>query len=153
MTEGREEENYARIEWDEYFMSIAALASCRSSCKKLHVGSVIVKENRVVSMGYNGFISGNPHTSHIVDGHEQATVHSEINAIADCAKRGVSINGSKIYITHYPCINCFKAIVSCGIKEIIFMNDYNNDNLVETLAKDSNTQINKYEKSIFLAEI
>ena len=59
-------------------------------------------------MGYNGFISGNPHTSYIVDGHEQATVHSEINAIADCAKRGVETAGSIAYITHYPCINCYK---------------------------------------------
>jgi dCMP deaminase len=65
-----------RISWDAYFMSIATLASFRSSCNKLHVGSVIVKNNRIVSMGYNGFISGSSHISHIIDNHEQATVHS-----------------------------------------------------------------------------
>jgi dCMP deaminase len=135
--------NSERIEWDEYFMSIALLGSCRSSCCRLHVGSVIVKDNRIISMGYNGYIAGTHHISHIRDGHEQATVHSEINAITDCAKRGVSVNNSKIFITHYPCINCFKVIASCGINEIIYLNDYNNDLLVNTLALESNIMIRK----------
>lgn len=135
-----------RIDWDEYFMSIALLGSCRSPCSRLHVGCVIVKDNRIISMGYNGFIAGCKHTSHIRDGHEQATVHSEINAITDCAKRGVSVDGAKIFITHYPCINCFKAIKSCGINEIIYLNDYNNDSLVNELIleADSTIKIRKY---------
>jgi dCMP deaminase len=107
-----------RVDWDEYFMSIAVIASCRSPCSRLNVGSVIVKDNRIISMGYNGFIAGAPHTSVLLDGHEQATIHSEINAITDCAKRGVCLNDSTIYITHYPCINCFKCIASCGIKKM-----------------------------------
>lgn len=126
-----------RMEWDEYFMSIAKLASQRSPCKRLHVGSVIVKDNRMISMGYNGFIAGCPHISHMRDGHEQATIHSEINAISDCAKRGVSLNGAKIYITHYPCLQCFKTICASGISEIIYLNDYNNDELVACIAKDA----------------
>jgi dCMP deaminase len=133
-----------RISWDAYFMSIATLASLRSPCNKLHVGSVIVKNNRIVSIGYNGFIAGSPHISYIIDNHEHTTVHSEINAITDCAKRGVCIDDTKIYITHFPCINCFKAIVSSGIKEIIYYDDYNNDELVFVLAKDSNIVIEKY---------
>jgi len=137
--------NNERISWDAYFMSIATLASLRSPCNKLHVGSVIVKNNRIVSIGYNGFISGSPHISHIVDNHEQATVHSEINAITDCAKRGVCIDDTKIYVTHFPCINCFKAIVSSGIKKIIYYDDYNNNHLVFILAKDSNIVIQKYD--------
>ena len=135
--------NKERLNWDEYFMSIALLASCRSPCDRLHVGCIIVKDNRLISMGYNGFISGAPHTSRIVDNHEQSTIHSEINAIADCAKRGVSLNSSKIYITHFPCINCFKSIAACGIKEIIYNDDYNNNQLVYELAKDSNIVIKK----------
>ena len=111
-------ENKTRLEWDDYFMAIALLASCRSACSRLHVGSVIVKSNRIVSIGYNGYICGAPHISHMLDGHEQAIIHSEINAISDCAKRGVSLDNSTIYITHYPCINCFKSIASCGIKII-----------------------------------
>lgn len=130
-----------RINWDEYFMSIALLASQRSPCKRLHVGSVVVKDNRLISMGYNGFISGAPHISRLKDGHEQSIIHSEVNALADCAKRGVSLDNAKIYITHYPCINCFRSIAACGIKEIVYLHDYNNDEIVSQLANDSATII------------
>jgi dCMP deaminase len=132
-----------RLEWDEYFMSIALLASCRSPCQRLHVGSVIVKNNRLISMGYNGYIPGAPHISRVQDNHEQSIIHSEINAITDCAKRGVSLEGAKIYITHYPCLNCFKSIASCGIKEVFYLDDYNNNSIVEELANDSNIIIKK----------
>ena len=114
-----------------YFNCIACFA-----CTRLHVGSVIVQDNRLISMGYNGFIAGCPHVSHIRDGHEQATIHSEINAICDCAK---------IYITHYP---CFKTICSSGIVEIIYLEDYNNDELVASIAKDANIVIRKLDKKI-----
>ena len=134
--------NSERLNWDEYFMSIALLASQRSPCTRLHVGSVIVKNNRLVSMGYNGFIPGAPHISRVKDNHEQSIIHSEINAITDCAKRGTSLEGSKIYVTHFPCINCFRSIAACGIKEIIYLEEYKNDQIVEELAKDSGCPTN-----------
>ena len=134
-----------RIIWHEYFLSTAVLASCRSPCKRLQVGSVIVKDNRVISMGYNGYISGAPHISRIENDHEQSIVHSEINAITDCAKRGVSLDKSIIYITHYPCVNCFRAIAACGIKEIYYIEDYNNNHIIENLAIDSSIKIQKIE--------
>ena len=132
-----------RLEWDEYFMSIALLASCRSPCQRLNVGSVIVKNNRIISMGYNGYIPGAPHISRVHDNHEQSIIHSEINAITDCAKRGTSLENAKIYITHYPCINCFKSIAACGIKEVYYLDDYKNESIVEELANDSNIIIKK----------
>lgn len=130
-----------RIEWDEYFMSIALLASGRSPCKRLHVGSVIVKDNRLISMGYNGFIQGAPHISIVKDEHEQAIIHSEINAITDCAKRGTSLSEAKIYVTHFPCINCFRAIAASNIKEIVYLNDYHNEPIVWQLAEYSSINI------------
>lgn len=136
-----------RLPWDEYFMSIAFLASLRSNCERLQVGSVIVSENRIISMGYNGFLSGSPHTSRVINGHEQSIVHSEINAIADCAKRGVSINNAKIYITHYPCINCFRSIAASGIKTIIYYDDYKNDPLVFEIANEACIRIVKLDHS------
>jgi len=133
-----------RLEWDDYFMSIALLVSCRSPCSKLHVGSVIIKSNRIVSVGYNGFISGSPHVSHIRDNHEQGIIHSEINALANSNRLGgISLENATIYITHYPCINCFKSIVATGIKKIIYLYDYNNDSLVKTIAIESNIIIQK----------
>ena len=108
--------NKERLVWDEYFMSIALLASQRSPCERLQVGSVIVKNNRLISMGYNGYIPGAPHISRVKDNHEQSIIHSEINAITDCAKRGASLENGKIYVTHYPPIICLRSIAACGIK-------------------------------------
>ena len=131
------ETNKERLEWDDYFMSIALIASQRSPCKRLKVGSVIVKDGRLISMGYNGFISGAPHKSRVKDNHEQSIIHSEINAITDCAKRGATLSNSKIYITHYPCLHCFRTIAASNITEIVYQNDYNNDVMFATLALDS----------------
>jgi dCMP deaminase len=136
--------NNNRVNWDEYFMSIALLASCRSPCHRLHVGSVIVKNNRIISMGYNGYIPGAPHISRLQDNHEQSIIHSEVNAITDCAKRGTSLEGAKIYITHYPCPNCFRSIAACGIKEIYYHDDYNNNQIVQELATDSGILIQQF---------
>ena len=133
-----------RLDWDEYFMSISVLASCRSPCERLNVGSTIVKNNRLISMGYNGYIPGAPHISRVYDNHEQSIIHSEINAITDCARRGVSLEDSKIYVTHYPCINCFRSIAACGIKDIIYLDDYNNNPIVQELATDSDILIQQF---------
>lgn len=136
-----------RLNWDDYFMSIAFLSSSRSPCDRLHVGCVIVKDKRIVCTGYNGFLPNASHISMVRDGHEQATVHAEQNSIADCAKRGVSIVGATAYITHYPCINCFKVLSSSGIKLIIYSDDYKNDELVYKLALETKVVIAKYGNS------
>ena len=145
-SESESNSNTNRLEWDEYFMSIALLASQRSPCQRLHVGSVVVKDNRLISMGYNGFIPGAPHISRLKDDHEQSIIHSEVNALADCAKRGTSLSGAKIYVTHYPCINCFRSIAASSIKEIIYLHDYRNDEIVQQLAADSGITIRRLMK-------
>ena len=130
-----------RINWNEYFMSIAILASVRSSCNRLNVGCVLVKNNRILAMGYNGFLPGAKHISYVRNNHEQATVHAEQNAITDAASRGISVNNSIAYITHYPCINCFKILISSGISKIFYLDDYKNDLLVDVICKDNNLNI------------
>lgn len=120
-----------RPSWDDYFREIVEITAKRSPCNRLHVGCVLVKNNRIISQGYNGFLSGCQHESRIIDGHEVATIHAEQNAIVDCAKRGVSCNECTAYITHYPCLNCCKLLLSSGIKEINYINDYHNDELVK----------------------
>ena len=125
-----------RITWDEYFINVADLASIRSPCERLKVGCVLAKNNRLVSMGYNGFLAGTNHKSIVRGGHEQATIHAEINAIADAAKRGASVDGAVAYITHYPCLNCYKALVSSGIKKIVYKLDYRNDTIIDELGYD-----------------
>ena len=135
-----------RLDWDEYFMSLALLISSRSPSKRLKVGSVIVKDNRVISSGYNGFPSGAPHESIMRDGHEINTIHSEQNSISDSAKRGVAIQDTTIYITHFPCINCVKYIISSGIKQIIYLDDYRNDDVVLELCKQAGVKIDQMKK-------
>lgn len=132
-----------RLSWDEYFSKIVQVTSERSPCSRLQVGCLLVNDNRIISQGYNGFLPRCPHESIIRDNHEQATLHAEQNAIIDCAKRGVSCKGSTAYITHYPCIICCRLLLAAEIKEIKYLCDYNNDELVEIFAKQSNVKITK----------
>ena len=130
-----------RLNWDEYFAEIAKVTSKRSSCDRLQVGCVLVRDNRIISQGYNGFLPGCPHESIIRNDHEEATVHAEQNAIADCAKRGVSCDGATAYITHYPCIICTRILLASGIKHIKYLQDYKNDSLVRVFTKQLHIDI------------
>lgn len=132
-----------RPTWDEYFKEIVQATAKRSPCERLHVGCLLVSDNRIISQGYNGFLPGCEHKSIVRDGHEQATVHAEQNAIADCAKRGVSCSGSTAYITHYPCIMCCRLLLASGVKEIKYINDYRNDELVELFTNNLEVPIRK----------
>jgi dCMP deaminase len=130
-----------RPSWDTYFMATALLMASRSSCERLHVGCVIVsggsQKNRIIAAGYNGFLPGAPHASRVRDGHEQATVHAEQNAICDAARRGVSLEGASVYITHFPCINCAKILAAAGVSCIKYHRDYRNDALVKEILTES----------------
>ena len=130
-------------------MATAVLIASRSDCERLHVGCVIVtggnRKNRLVAAGYNGFLPGARHTSYVRDGHEQATVHAEQNAVADAARRGSSVEGCVAYVTHYPCVNCAKILAAAGIAELRYRQDYTNDPLVATLLADAGVKILKLE--------
>jgi len=132
-----------RPSWEEYFKEIVSITSKRSPCGRLQVGCLLIKDNRIISQGYNGFLPGCPHDSIIENNHEQATVHAEQNAVADCAKRGVSCHKCIAYITHYPCINCMKILCASGIEQIKYINDYKNDKNVTQLSELSNVEIKK----------
>lgn len=132
-----------RPSWDDYFKKITLVTSERSPCQRLQVGCLLVKDNRIISQGYNGFLPGCPHQSILRDNHEQATVHAEQNAIADCAKRGVNCLDATAYITHYPCIICCRILLASGIKKIKYINDYKNDTLVPILATQCDVFIQK----------
>ena len=110
-----------RPSWNEYFKQITLLTATRSACKRLHVGCLLIKDNRIIAQGYNGYLPGCKHEQIMRDGHEIATIHAEQNAITDCAKRGVSCDGATAYITHYPCINCMKLLCAAGIKHINYI--------------------------------
>lgn len=130
-----------RPNWNEYFAKIVWLTKERSPCHRLQVGCLLVKDNRIISQGYNGFLPGAQHKSIVRNNHEQATVHAEQNAIVDCAKRGVSCKGCTAYVTHYPCIICCRLLLAAGIKKIYYINDYKNDELVKPFCDELNVSI------------
>lgn len=132
-----------RPSWDDYFKQIALVTKTRSPCDRLKVGCLLVKDNRIISQGYNGFLPGCPHNSIIRDNHEQATVHAEQNAIADCAKRGVICLCATAYITHYPCIICTRILLASGITGIKYIEDYKNDELVDVFCKQAKVSLVK----------
>jgi dCMP deaminase len=134
-----------RPNWDEYFCEIIKVTASRSPCDRLHVGCLLVSNHRIISQGYNGFLPGCSHISIIRHSHEQATVHAEQNAIADCAKRGVSCDGCIAYITYYPCIICTRIMLASGIKHIKYIHDYKNDELVPYFCKQLGVPIEKLE--------
>lgn len=134
-----------RLSWQDYFFEITKLVAQRSPCHRLQVGCVLVKDNRIVATGQNGFLPGAPHTSIVVDNHEQATVHAEQNCIADCAKRGVQTEGACAQITHTPCVNCFKILVASGVKEILQLSEQRLDPVVLQLAEATAVRLQKIE--------
>jgi dCMP deaminase len=115
-----------RIGWDDYFIGLAFAAAERATCPRLSVGCVLVKDNNVISTGYNGAPPGDPHCTDvgcdIRAGSCARTIHAEANAIARSKRRERS--GSSIYITDFPCVNCAKLIATKGITQVIYARDY-----------------------------
>ncbi|MBO7364083.1 MAG: dCMP deaminase family protein [Lachnospiraceae bacterium] len=115
------------ISWDSYFMGIAQLSAMRSKDPNTQVGACIVSPtNRILSVGYNGFPNGIPDSEFTwaregADNKYFYTTHSELNAILNF--RGGSLEGSKIYVTLFPCYECAKAIIQSGITAVIYADD------------------------------
>lgn len=133
------------LSWDEYFMLQAMMASFKSKDPATKVGSVFVdKKNHQITMGYNGFVAGiderllpwgkdkSQPLEHQKYGY---VVHSEANAILHAPR---SLQGSRCYVTLFPCNECAKLLASSGVKEVIFLSD-----------KHIGTESNKIAKKIF----
>ena len=137
-----------RKSWDEYFMEITEMVATRSTCDRAFVGCILVnRDNRIISTGYNGSLSGNPSCDEIGhtmrDGHCIATIHAEMNALLYCAKEGITVKGCKCYVTHFPCLNCTKALLQAGITEIYYKDDYRVDEYALELIKNNKIKLVK----------
>jgi dCMP deaminase len=142
---------YTRPSWTEYFMKMAFLAAERSTCIRHHVGAVIVKNNKVVSTGYNGAAAGVKDCTElgclrdqmgIASGtrHEICrAIHAEQNSIIQAALNGTSTEGATIYCTHSPCIICAKMVVNAKIKKFVTSNYYP-DKAYEELFKEAGVE-------------
>ena len=124
------EKEFSRPSWDVYWMASAMLAAERASCNRsIKVGAVIVDRNkRVLATGYNGSPPGEPHCAdegcfifEETGKSCQRVIHAEENAILQLALNSAKeLHGSTIYVTHFPCLNCMKKIVSVDIKRVVF---------------------------------
>lgn len=115
------------INWDEYFMGIAMLAARRSKDPNTQVGACIVSpENIIISTGYNGMPKGCSDDEYPWDREGEQTkypyvVHAELNAILNA--NGRDLRGSRLYVALFPCNECAKAIIQCGVREIVYLSD------------------------------
>ena len=125
---------------DKYYIKVAQVCAKNSYAIKLKVGAIIVKDNQIISDGFNGTPCGfeNKCETLNIDG-DLCTLpyvlHAESNAILKCAKYGKSTKDSTLYITHAPCIDCAKLIIQAGIIRVVYLEDYKNSDGINLLKK------------------
>ncbi len=146
-----------RPSWDDYFMEIAQVVAKRSNCCRRHVGAVVMRDNHILSTGYNGtprgvkncFDGGCPRCAGAAKSgthlEECLCTHAEQNAICQAAYYGTEISGGTIYITISPCLTCAKLIINAGIKEVVYGGDYAFLDTVKNMFKAAGVKHRKYE--------
>lgn len=163
MPKGKSQNKYKRPNWDEYFLRLVDIVGSRSTCDRGRPGCVIVKDRRVLATGYAGSAVGMPHcddAGHDIqkaideDGkiseHCVRTSHAEMNAIAQAAKFGISIDGATLYIKFTPCYTCAKIVVNTGIKRVVALVKYHAGEKTIKLFRQAGIKFelikNKFEK-------
>lgn len=127
----------SRPSWDEYFIEIMRTVSTRGTCDRGHASCVFVKDKQILVTGYAGAPAGFPHCDEVghqikktihedgtITEHCVRTVHAEQNAICQAAKRGVSIDGSTVYVNMTPCRTCSMLLINSGIKRVVAEKKY-----------------------------
>ena len=160
-------------ESDKFYIDVAKLCARNSYANKLKVGAIIVKDNQIISDGFNGTPSGLSNECEIVDcatdycniikdtpnpnytercayckyvklDTKDEVLHAESNAIMKCAKYGKSTNGATLYITHSPCIQCAKLIIQAGIKRVVYLDTYRKTDGLDLL-KNVNVAVEQFK--------
>lgn len=146
-----------RPSWDEYFLKIAMLVAERSTCRRHHVGALIVRDKRILTTGYNGAASGLKDCLELGCLREELgipsgqrheicrAIHAEQNAIIQAGLHGVSTENAIIYCTHPPCILCAKMLANAKIKRFITYGNYP-DEEAKKLLKDVGIELVKLER-------
>ncbi len=136
MTE-RGSQQSTRMSWEEFFATQSRVMAMRSTCTRLAVGCVIVRDKRIIASGYNGSIVGDVHCidvgCKVVDGHCVRVIHAEQNALLQCARFGIATEGADLYVTHQPCLQCTKSIIQAGIARVYYEKPYRPDPYAEEL--------------------
>lgn len=139
-----------KLSFDEIYMDLAKTLALKSHCVKAQVGSVLTKDTRIISLGYNGPPAGTYNCDEVwpkegcprdSKGSCSLALHAEQNAILYATKNNVSIDGATLYVTLSPCISCARVIYTMGIKKVIYLDSYakykglQNDEGVDFLSK------------------
>ncbi len=148
----------SKLSWTQYFIEVAKLIAKKSSCTRRQIGAVIVKDNMIISTGYNGTPRGikncneggcercnNPSVASGANLHECICVHAEENAIVQAAYQGISTNSATLFTSFCPCLYCAKTIVNAGIKKVYYNEAYTMDEATIKLFKQAGVEIEKYE--------
>ena len=125
---------------DVLMMETAKLWAKASYCKRAQVGAVIAKDERIISIGYNGTFPGEDNNCEKNINGELKTdhskvIHAEANAILFAAKNGIPLNGTTMYVTMSPCAECAKMIIQSGIREVVYLEEYRDLNSIKKLEK------------------
>lgn len=147
-------EKYIRPSWDEYFIEIMRSVSKRATCDRGRASSVFVKDKQILVTGYVGSPIGMPHCDEVghqltktihengsISEHCVRTVHAEQNAICQAAKRGVSVNGSTVYVNMTPCRVCAMLLINSGVVRVVAANKYHAGTESEKMFKKANVRL------------
>lgn len=149
-----ETEVHKRPSWDEYFLQMVELVGSRGTCDRGRTATIIVKDKRILATGYAGSPLGLPHCDDV--GHEMHTVtnedgtqsrhcirtaHAELNAIANAARVGVSIDGATMYMKMVPCYTCAKTMINAGIKRVVSLKDYHATKRAKEVFKEAGIEL------------
>ena len=137
-----------RVSRDAMLVEIANVVAKRGTCTRGFIGAVIAHEGRVISTGYVGSPSGQPHCTDVgcdigPDGGCQRTVHAEANAFAFAAKYGLATDGSTIYTLKAPCVSCAKLIINSGIQRVVYVSTYRDPRGLRML-EESGLQVDRF---------
>ena len=131
--------------WNIAYMRAAHLFSDLSSAERLKVGAIIVKDGRIISIGYNGTPAGWDNTCEQDGVTKPEVIHAEANAISKLARSTESGYGAEMYLTHSPCVECAKLIYASGIVRVFYQTTYRSDAGIEFL-RDCGVRITKTEE-------
>jgi dCMP deaminase len=120
---------------DTIFLNIAKEISTLSKCNRSKVGAILVKDGNIISMSYNGTPSGMDNCCERDDVTLPYVIHAEMGAILKAAKTGNSVDGSTLYLTLSPCLDCSKLILQSGIKKVVYLNVYRNTQGIDFLSQ------------------
>ena len=133
-----------RYSWKKMFVEIAKVVAQRSADPHTQVGAVLVKDNRIISCGYNGdLLNSSIDINWATSEKYQYCVHAEMNALANALRNGVNVSGADAYLTVSPCNTCIKLLIQSGIKNIYYISEYKDFELVKYIAESSNVNLIK----------